>query len=239
MAPRPEGKQAAVRRQLLALVDQRRPHQALPNERELAEQFGVSRMTLRQALASLVDEGRLYTVHGAGTFVAEARLSKEVLFSSFTEDMLRRGSVPSSQVLRQQVLAAPASVAQALGLAPGTAVCQLERLRLADGVAVCLETASLPAAEVPGLLDEPVAGSLYALLRERYGRPVVRAATTVSAIALDKHQATLLDDRLRAPALRFERVGFDQRGLPLEHCVTIYRSGRFDLRYTVDVEPTL
>ena len=236
MAARTESKQESVRRQLLTMVRKLKPHQALPNERALAERFGVSRMTLRHAMATLIDDGLIYSVHGVGTFAAEARVSKEVLFSSFTEDMTRRGLTPSSQVLLKQLIPAPAHVAHALGLDTDAEVYNLERLRMADGVAVCLEDAYLPAEEVPGLLSQPVAESLYAVLRERYERPVVRAATTVSAIALSKRQAELLHDRVRAPALRFERVGFDQRGLPLEYCITIYRSGRFDLRYTVDMD---
>lgn len=236
MTTKPESKQEKVRRQLLAMIRKRKPHDALPNERLLAEQLGVSRMTLRNARAGLIDEGLLYSVHGAGTFVAEARVTKEVLLSSFSEDMLRRGLTPSSQVLAAQVMSAPETAARALELEPLTDVYNLERLRMADGVPVCLEDTYLPTEAVPGLLKQPYTGSLYAILREHYQRPVVRASTTVSAIALNKRQAELLHDRLRAPALRFERVGFDQRGFPLEYCVTVYRSGRFDLRYTVDMD---
>lgn len=236
MAAQPESKQEAVRRQLRAMVRKLKPHQPLLDERSLAERLGVSRMTLRLALATLIDEGLVYSVHGVGTFAAEPRVTKEVLLSSFSEDMSRRGLKPSSRVLVQRLMQAPTHVANALGLDAGAEVVNLERLRLADGVAVCLEDTYLPAEAVPGLVSQPLTGSLYAILREQYQRPIVRAATTVSAVALNKRQADLLHERLRAPALRFERVGFDQRGFPLEHCVTIYRSGRFDLRYTVDME---
>ena len=139
MVPRGESKQDAVRRQLLALVRKRKPHQPLPNERALAEQFGVSRMTLRHAMAGLIDDGLLYSVHGVGTFVAEPRVSKEVLLSSFTEDMTRRGLQPSSQILVQRLLPAPEHAARALELDPLTEVYNLERVRLADDVPVCLE----------------------------------------------------------------------------------------------------
>lgn len=230
-----ENKHEAVRRRLLKTVGRMKPHQALPNERALAQTLGVSRMTLRQVLKELVNDGLVYSIHGVGTFIAETQVSKEVLLSSFTEDMNRRGLKPSSRILMKQIMVAPEDVAKALGIPAGAQVYNLERLRLADGVAVCIEDAYLAAEELPGLLSQSLSGSLYAILRDRYERPVVRAATSVSAIALNRRQAELLSDRLRAPALRFERVGFDERGYPLEYCVTIYRSGRFDLRYTVDM----
>lgn len=230
-----ESKHEAVKRHVVELVSKLQSHQALPNERTLAADLGVSRMTLRTAMAELVAEGLVYAVHGVGTFVSEPRLSKEVLVSSFTEDMLRRGHEPSSRVLMAQLLTAPPRIAEALGLDENAQVYNIERVRLADGVPVCLENAYFPAADMPGLLEQKLDGSIYSVLRERYERRIVRAATTVSAISLNARDAGLLGDRQRAAALRFERVTFDHRGRPLEHCITIYRSGRFDLRYTVDL----
>lgn len=230
-----ESKHETVRRRLADLVAALQPHQALPNERALAGEFGVSRMTLRNAIAEMASEGLVYVVHGAGTFVSEPRLSKEVLVSSFTEDMLRRGHKPSSRVLMAQLVTAPAGIGSALNLEPEAKVYNIERVRLADDVPVCVENAYFPAADMPGLLEQRLDGSLYSIMRERYERRIVRAVTNVNAISLNKREAALLNDRLRAAALRFERVTFDHRGRPLEHCVTIYRSGRFDLRYTVDL----
>lgn len=232
MAP---SKHQAVKQHVTELISKMQPHQALPNERTLAGELGVSRMTLRNVIAELAAEGLVYTVHGAGTFVSEPRLSKEVLVSSFTEDMLRRGQVPSSRVLMAQLFTPPPAVAEALGLEADAKAYNIERVRMADGIPVCVEDAYLPAADMPGLLEQKLDGSLYTVLRDRYERRIVRAATTVSAISLNARQANLLGDRQRAAALRFERVTFDHRGRPLEHCVTIYRSGRFDLRYTVDL----
>lgn len=230
-----ESKHDAVRRRLAELVAGLQPHQALPNERALASEFGVSRMTLRNAIAELASEGVVYVVHGAGTFVSEPRLSKEVLVSSFTEDMIRRGHKPSSRVLMAQLIPAPAAISAALNLDEQAKVYNIERVRLADDVPVCVENAYFPAADMPGLLEQKLDGSIYKLIRERYERRIVRAVTSVSAISLNKREAALLNDRPRSAALRFERVTFDHRGRPLEHCVTIYRSGRFDLRYTVDL----
>lgn len=231
----PESKHAMVRRQLLTVIDGLRPQAALPTERALAAQFGVSRMTLRNVLAELASEGRVHSVQGVGTFVSEPRLSKEVLVSSFTEDMQRRGHTPSSRVLMAQAVPASRDIAQALGIEPGATVYNVERLRLADAQPVCIEDAHFPSAELPGLLEQDLTSSLYAIIRTRYERRIERAVTTVSAKALSRREANLLADRPRAAALRFERVTFDNRGRPIEHCDTIYRSGRFDLRYTVDL----
>lgn len=228
-------KQAGVRRRLTTIIGKLDPHQAIPNERDLSQRLGVSRMTLRNALRHLIDQGLIYSVHGVGTFVAEPRMSKEVLFSSFTDDMRRRGLTPSSRILVQRVLPATELVAAALAMDPGELVYNVERVRLADNEPICLESAFFPAAELPNLLEHDLSLSLYALLRDHYRRPVVRAVTSVTARTLTTRQAEQLGDRNRAPALGFERTGFDQRGVPLEYCQATYRSGRIDLRYTVDV----
>lgn len=224
-----------LRQQLLDLIEALQPNDALPNERTLASRYSVSRMTLRHALAELAAEGRVHAVHGAGTYVSEPRLSKEVLVSSFTEDMQRRGRHPSSRVLTAESIPASPQVEEALGLEAEASVHHIARLRMADGEPVCLEDAHFPATQLPGLLELEIEGSIYALLREYYRRRIVRAVTTVSAHSLTPMEAELLEDRSQAAALRFERVTFDHRGRPVEHCVTIYRSGRFDLRYTVDL----
>jgi len=192
-------------------------------------------MTLRQALASLVEDRTIYVVPGVGTFVSEKSITKEVLLSSFTEDMNRRGVTPSSRVLMAQVIQPPSNIAVALDLEESEKTYQVERLRMGDSVPICLEDVHLPATAYPGLLEQNLEHSLYKILRERYERGVVTANTIVRASIVNKRQADLLGVPLKSPALVFERIGFDERGRPIEHCQSVFRADRFDLRYTVDL----
>ncbi len=96
------------------------PHSRVPSERELSEQFAISRMTVRQALTELIQEGRLYTSAGKGTFVAEPKIRQNLQsLTGFTEDMRQRGLTPRTRVLARQIVAATPSIAQSLRLAEG------------------------------------------------------------------------------------------------------------------------
>src|SRR5437868_1337642 len=103
-----------VRQQLLDAMTALHPRDPLPPERELATRFGVSRMTIRQAIAALVSSGHVYRVQGAGTYVADPTISKSLELTGFSEDMIARGLRPSSRVLAAEVVAAGAEIGQAL-----------------------------------------------------------------------------------------------------------------------------
>ena len=215
---------------LAADIDTMSPGDLLPAERELAQRFGVSRMTVRQALAVLADSGRIYSIRGHGTFVSERSVAKDATLTSFTEDMLARGMRPGSRLLEAvQVQAAP-SVARALELEPGAAVYRVRRLRLADDVPMCIETVHLPGRLFPHLLDTDLTGSLYDMLATRYRTSVTRADQTVSAKRLSRTDADLLCVPAGAAALLVHRVGIDARGRLIEHGESIYRSDRYQFR---------
>src|SRR5205823_1255069 len=109
----------------------RQPHSQLPSEREWVKRLGVSRITVRQALSELVQQGYLYTVPGKGFFVGERKNARELnAFLSFTAASESRGEAPSNKVLEAKLVPAPASVAHDLGIAPGAEVVLLKRLRL-------------------------------------------------------------------------------------------------------------
>ena len=99
--------------QLSTEVNAMQPGDRLPKERDLAARFATSRMTVRQALGLLVDEGRIYSIRGQGTFVAEPHVAKDATLTSFSQDMLARGHVPSSRLLAAVEVPAPAAVARA------------------------------------------------------------------------------------------------------------------------------
>lgn len=205
----------------------------LPPERELAEQFQVSRMTLRQALRSLTEDGLIYAIRGVGTFVAEPRVSKDISLTSFSEDMRARGFRPSTKVLDAQEEPAELSIAQDLGIEPGTTVIAVERIRFADDAPVCHETVRVPARFFPNLLDQDLSGSLYDLFETRYRIRVERARQTTRAINLSRHLADLLGVGPRAAALHVLRIGQDARGRLVERTESVYRGDRYDFSATI------
>ena len=206
---------------LAADIDTMSPGDLLPTERELAQRFGVSRMTVRQALAVLADSGRIYSIRGHGTFVSERSVAKDATLTSFTEDMLSRGMRPGSRLLDAVQVQAGPSVARALELEPGAA---------AYRVPMCIETVHLPGRLFPHLLDTDLTGSLYDMLATRYRTSVTRADQTVSAKRLSRTDADLLCVPAGAAALLVHRVGIDARGRLVEHGESIYRSDRYQFR---------
>jgi GntR family transcriptional regulator len=226
-------KHQRIRQELAAQIRDLEPHNLLPTERDLAKSHGVSRATIRLALDALSEAGLVYRVQGAGTFVAGPTISKTVALSSFSEDMEIRGMVPSSRLLSADETSAGPELAEQLGIGPADPVIRLTRVRLADDEPICLETAHLPSARVPGLIDHDLAGSLYELLRETYQLTVVRAEQVVRAVVLEVGEASLLGTPPGAPALRMQRIGLDERDRPVECTTSIYRADRYDLRLAV------
>lgn len=230
-------KHEELRERLRAEVADWAAHTALPTEREIAKQHAVSRNTVRQALDSLADAGIVYRVQGAGTFVASRVVSKSLSLTSFSEDMLARGMRPSSRLLLAEVTEADADLADQLAVGTGDRVVRLSRLRLADDSPMCLEHVYLPQHRVPGLVELDLTGSLYALLRERYGLELARAEQVVRSVELDDTEAALLGVPRGSSGLRVARTGLDHRDRPLEATTTTYRADRYDVRFTVRRQP--
>lgn len=222
-----------VQDRLLAVVDQLAIGDRLPTERSLAAEFGVSRMTVRQAILGLEQGGRVRRVQGSGTYVASPTISKTVELTSFSEDMRSRGLEPSSKLLSIQPVLAGAELGQALGISPGVELIRIDRLRLADGQPMCLETVHLPAGLVDGLAEEDLTGSLYELLESRCGIRLVEADQTISATVLTEHQASLLSRPVLSPALEVRRISYDWQHSPVEHAVTVYLVDRYEIRMNV------
>jgi GntR family transcriptional regulator len=209
------------------------PHVKLPTERELAEQFGVSRLTVRRVLDRLERDGLVYRVQGAGTFVNSPRISKSVELTSFSEDMRERGLRPGSKLVRAEIEAAGPAIGYALGLSPATEVLHLERIRTADDEPMCLEQSYLPKELVPGLADLDLTGSLYELLTTRFNLRIERAEQTIRATVVDAATANMLGVPPFSPAFLVERIGYDNRGRPVERAESLYRGDRYWYELTI------
>src|SRR5881409_2584719 len=162
-------KQVLTRQRVLELIDQLQVGEAIPSERRLSGELGVSRLTLRAALDELVREGYLVRRHGSGTFVSEPKIAQQLTLTSFSEDMRRRAMTAGSRTIELKETHAGAAVGRALRLSPDERVVLIRRLRLADGEPMALETLHVPAELVPGLTAAQLEhASWYELLEARY-----------------------------------------------------------------------
>ncbi len=210
------------------------PGDRLPPERELAQRYGCSLITIRRALDELSREGRLQRHQGRGTFVLPPRLERDIAAAqSFTEEMQRRGLDPETKLIAARPEAASESVAAALQLEPGSPTLYLERLRLAGGEPLLLEMVHLPAERFPGLLASDLEhNSLYDVLTERYGTPVVRAREALEPVLLPVREARLMGLKPRSLALLVEGIAFTGDDTPVEFGRTYVRGDR--TRYYVE-----
>ena len=201
------------------------PSAALPAERQLALELGISRITVRKAIDSLVEDGLLVRRAGAGNFL-NTRIEKNfATLTSFSEDMAARGRVPRSAWLKRAEGLVTAEEALRLRLSPGTPVYRFHRLRYADDKPMCLEYATIAAFALPGL--EAVGDSMYDALGQAGNRPV-RALQRLSALLLGHEQAQLLQAREGDAGLCVERLGFLRDGRAVEFCRSYFRGDTYD-----------
>jgi GntR family transcriptional regulator len=149
--------------------------------------------------------------------------------TSFSEDMRRRGMVPSSQTLGLKVQLAGARLGRFLNVSPGEEIMVVKRLRLADGVSMAIETLHVPAGVVPGVKPPDLEGSFYELLRARYGIEIATATQTIEPTVTNEDESAALGVPLHSPAFLFERTSRDAAGRTLEFVHSIYRGDRYQI----------
>ena len=206
-----------------------RPGQQIPTESQLVEDFGVSKITVRQALQGLVDLGYIRREHGRGTFVSKRKFDEGPReLTSFSEEMRGHSLEAASRVLSQKVAAAEEHVATALGIPLGSEVLVLKRLRLANGEPLTVQTAHIPAALVPGLELDQVA-SLYEVLQTRYHLYAARARETYVAATADRSVRKLLRIPHGAAVFQVERITFLPNDKPFEFVQSTIRGDRYSI----------
>ena len=216
-----------LQRALSEAIDKRliAPDDALPAERELATDLAVSRMTVRKALAGLVQQGLLVRRQGSGNFVSTRVEKNFAKLTSFSEDMRARGRTPRSVWLRRSEGTVTPEEALTLRLSPGTPVYRFHRIRYADDVPMALEYATVDASALKSL--EAVDSSLYEALELTGHRPV-RALQRLRAVLLTPDQAELLKAAPHDAGLLVERVGFLQDGRAIEYSQSYYCGNTYD-----------
>ncbi|KRO15999.1 transcriptional regulator, GntR family [Lacticaseibacillus saniviri JCM 17471 = DSM 24301] len=201
----------------------------IPSERDLAVTFGVSRMTLRQAVQTLVDEGVLERRIGAGTYVASQKVQEKVSgVTSFTDLMLAQGKQPSSKTISYHVAKPSLSEIEKLKLPEDAQVLRMERIRYADDVPISFEVATVPYSLISSFSKSEVTRSFYHTLEHKGQYILGGAQQTVSAMLASERIAEYLDIKRNEPILRLRQVSFLQDGQPFEYVRTQYVGTRFE-----------
>ena len=208
------------------------PGTMLTNEVELASALGLSRPTVRQALAHLSDRGLLIRRRGIGTQVVEPKVRRPLELTSLFDDLTDAGRKPRTDVLSLDVATAPAEAAQALSLAPGEAVTKLVRLRWADTEPLALMTNYIPVRLVTLSANDLATAGLYQLLR-RSGLALRSADEVIGARNATAKEATQLHERRGAALLTMERAAFDDRGGGVEYGSHVYVASRYSLKLSL------
>jgi GntR family transcriptional regulator len=225
-------KREQLRTILIDLARSLSPGDVLPSERQLCLDHGVSRITVREAIGQLVNEGLLVRVRGKGTFVAARTARSRLHLASFTDEMRRMGLEPSTVVLSAELEVPPARTAAALGLDERAETYHLRRLRLADGMQISIDEGWYPAALFPGLDKLDLTKSVYRALADQYGHTIDRAEQTVGAAEASPEMATLLGLAPRRPVLVADRISYSGPHA-VEHALTTYRGDRYELQMSL------
>jgi GntR family transcriptional regulator len=202
------------------------PGTLLGNEIELAGRLGLSRPTVRQAIQALVDKGLLVRRRGVGTQVVHSQVRRPLELSSLYDDLEAAGQRPATRVLKVAVIPATAEVAAALGIAEGTDVRLIERLRLTHGEPIARMRNYLPLKPLDPTHEELESTGLYRLMRNA-GTTLHSARQSIGARTATADEAALLAEPDGAPLLTMQRTAFDDTGRAVEYGNHLYRASRY------------
>lgn len=206
------------------------PGSRCPSERQLASEYGISRMTARAAVSLLVQRGYVERKNGSGTFVASPKIELDLsTVAGFSDRVLRHGIIPGAQVIEARTVGASeldANVARALEVTGEELVHVLVRVRTGNNELLALEKSYFPAHHCPDLLDKELTGSIYELLRTRCNLELAHLRQRLEVTQLDALAAEALATHPDAPALHITRTTWDVHGRPIEFARDLYRGDR-------------
>ena len=204
------------------------PGGELPTERELTELFGVSRMTIRQAISNLVHKNILYKIRGKGTFVSKEVIEKKLEIESFSDDMKKRGLLPGSSIIKFEKITPSEEIKEKLKLSEGEKIFFLNRLRLANNEPIAIEYCYLPEKFFPNILKYNMTNcSLYTIMKEEYNIHFNYMKQSLRASNLLKIDAEMLMEKSKGVGLISERLMYNIEEIPIEYTKTIYHSERY------------
>jgi GntR family transcriptional regulator len=207
-----------------------RPGDLVAPESQLVQQFGASRMTVRQALSRLVFDGLVVRHRGRGTFVAQPRLEHTYIFPSFEEEMQARGARTSHKLLDMQVVRAEGKVAESLGVPEGTLITMLQRQRLVDGQVVGYELRYLPKRIGEALTqDEIHSQPMVRAVMRILGKTHTRLSLRVSSSVVRREEAKILETKVGTPVLVREHIWYVEPDGPVQYGKSIFRGDRYQM----------
>lgn len=210
----------------------------MPSEASLGERFRVSRITVRQALSELRNEGLIYKVNGKGSFVDVPKVHQSLQrLEGFGEAMSRLGFASTNRVIRKRTLPAPAAIASRLAVAPGSAVTEIVWVRILDAAPFCYEISYVPP-DIGALLpsDELEKRDMFAILENDHGYRLGNAELRIEAIVASDVHARHLQTRVGQPCLRIERLTRKSNGAPIDFDYLTFRGDAFQYRLTIERE---
>ncbi len=224
----------ALKRELIQKIEEEEfePDCLIPSERELMEQYQVSRITVRRAIDELVAGGYLYKVQGKGTYVKSDDYSQNLFaITSCTDDVVRLGRNPSKKVTASEIVPADAKRARLLNLAAGDELFRLERITMADGEPLNYTITYLPRRLFPGIEKYDFnTQSLYDLLEKQYGVRFAKSRRTIEAVLAEEEISEYLDIDEEMPVILFESTTYgvvQGRELPIESFKCYYRTDQY------------
>jgi len=201
----------------------------IPSERQLSQDFDVSRMTLRQAIQTLVDEGILQRQVGSGTYVSSSKVQEKMSgTTSFTEITEGQGKKPSSKTVSYHVADPSISEIKKLKLKDGDQILRMERIRYADNQPICFEVTTIPMDIVSTLNKKDITSSLYKALEDKAGLKLGNATQTVSAMLSSEKIANFLNVKRGSAILRVRQVTTLDDERPFEYVRSQYAGDRFE-----------
>lgn len=212
-----------------------KPGDSIPSEREFSETYQFSRMTVRQAITNLVNDGILVRERGKGTFVAFRKIEQKLKgLTSFTENMKARGMLPSTKVLDLTLKQADPYLSKMLVVEEGALIYEIIRVRYADGVPIALETLFMSNDLVPKMTKEQAENSIYEYLENQLYLKINRGVQELEASVSKKEESAILGIKEGTPVLRIQRIGYLADGRPLELAQSVYRGDLY--KYTIELE---
>ena len=240
LTQRSRPKHSRLVQQLQNLVQEirERGETCLPSERELGEQFGVSRVTVRNALAALEEQGLIYRVQGKGAFVTKEKFHQPLsALTSFTQDMDSQGMVSGARILALETIPAPRKVAKLLRISEDSQVLLLRRLRSINAEPIAIENCYLPS-HLGQVLQSHFRqdSSLYALLQKHCGITPVWAEQSFEVGSLFPWEQNLFGEKAPPYAMCTTRLTFDQNDNPLEYVESKYRADRYSYHVRMEAQ---
>ncbi|TPW74846.1 GntR family transcriptional regulator [Schumannella soli] len=212
------------------------PDQKIPSENEFNQLYGISRMTARQVLSRLVDEGLLFRVQGKGTFVSHQKIStRSPSYMGIREQLEQQGYATSTEILSEQIVTADARVAEALGLDEGAEVYQIRRLRRVDATPLSLHVSYVPKELAPQVIEHDLASQqLCTVLEREYGLVMAQVSETLEAESATKTLSKQMEVRLNAPLLLLEQRIASPKGAKFEFTRIHFRGDMVRLHFTYE-----